>query len=434
MKRIIICGLFLTTIFHSAHAQWLRVWQAGESTRYALSEAATIPYTKTSSILTIGNDEYATSEIDSITIVNPVTITWDGATATVDIPESVEGVTAEVTNGDVIITNANEWTEQEFILKGSSTAGSFTYNGTYKAKFHLNDVNLTSASGAAIDIQCGKRIDLILVDGTTNSLSDYAQGSQKAAFNCQGHLEVSGSGALNIKGNANHALRTKEYLLLKKSTGAIIITKAASDGIHCGEYFQMNGGSISISGQASDGLQVEADAASLEPLNGQFIMNDGSINVTLTATDTKGLRLDGLDGNTSFTPEMYINNGTVTVDLTATANGSKAIASDGNFTIGTSSTSPTINITVAGDVYTDPDTDEENRATGLKADKTLTIAGGNTTVYATGNKSRGVRANTLIATGGTLTVSSTGNKSQGIKLDEIFTPGQGGTVNGKFKY
>ena len=196
----------------------------------------------------------------------------------------------------------------------------------------------------------------------------------------------------------------------------------------------MNGGTITINGQSSDGLQVETGANSEEALNGQFIMNGGSIKVTLTATDTKGIRLDGIDGNTSFTPEMYINDGTITVDLTATANGSKAIASDGNFTIGTTSTSPAINITVAGDVYIDPDTDEENRATGLKAEKTLTIAGGYTTVNATGNKSRGVRANILTATGGTLTVSNTGNKSQGIKLDETFIPGQGGTVNGKFKY
>ena len=434
MKKIIICSLFLTAIFQSAHAQWLRVWKAGESTRYALSEAATIPYTTTNSTLSIGNDKYATTEIDSITIVNPVTITWNGATATVDIPESVEGVTAEVTNGDVVITNTNEWAEQEFVLTGSSSAGSLTYNGTYKAKFHLSGVSLTSASGAAIDIQCGKRIDLIIENETTNSLSDYAQGAQKAALNCQGHLEVSGSGTLNIEGNANHALRSKEYLLLKKSTGSINITKAASDGIHCGEFFQMNGGTITISGQASDALQVETDANSEEALNGQFIMNGGSIKLTMTGQDTKGIRLDANEKNTSIVPEMFISDGTITVDLTATANGSKAIASDGNFTIGSSSTSPTININVAGDIFTDPTTEEENRATGLKAEKTLTIAGGNTTVNATGNKSRGVRATKLVATGGTLTVNNTGNKAQGIKLDETFVSGQGGTVNGKFKY
>ena len=225
-----LCVLYLLcALCVPAQAQWIRVWQNGESTRYAISDASTIPYSTAGSTLNIDGDTYSTAAIDSITIVNPVTIRWSGATASVDIPESVEGVTATIEGGDVIITNTNEVTEQEFILTGNGTEGSLTYYGTYKCKFHLYDVSLTSNTGAAIDIQCGKRIDLILEDGTVNSLSDYASGTQKAALNCQGHLEVSGSGTLNIAGNCNHALRSKEYLLLKKTTGSINITKAAAD-------------------------------------------------------------------------------------------------------------------------------------------------------------------------------------------------------------
>ena len=131
---------------------------------------------------------------------------------------------------------------------------------------------------------------------------------------------------------------------------------------------------------------------------------------------------------------MQILDGAITIDLTSTALGARAIASDGNLTIGSTATSPSIGITVAAGVYTDPTTSEEERATGIKADLTLTIAGGNTTVNATGTKSRGVRAATLTATGGTLTVTNTGTKSQGIKLDNAFVSGQGGTVSGSFKY
>lgn len=432
-----LCALCLLCILNvPAHAQWIRVWQNGESTRYAVSAVAAIPYSTAGSTLTIGSDTYSTAAIDSITIVYPITIRWSGETASVDIPESVEGVTATVTGGDVVITNTNVDTEQEFILSGTSTTGSLTYNGEFKCKFHLAGLDLTSTSGAAIDIQCGKRIDLILQDGTTNTLADAASGTQKAAFNCQGHMEISGGGMLSIAGNTNHALRCNEYLLLKKSVGAINITKAVADGIHCGEFFQMNGGQISISGMASDGLQVETDATSDEPLNGQFIMNGGSINVTMTAQDTKGIRLDAAETSTDIVPNMYLYGGSISVDLTASANGSKAIASDGNMTIGNAgtTTSPVITVNVAAGTFTDPDTDEENRATGLKADYTLTIAGGNSTISATGVKSRGVRAATLTATGGTLTVTNTGSKSQGIKLDNTFIAGQGGTVIGSFKY
>lgn len=433
MKKILFT-LLLAIATTAAQAQWIRVWNGGESTRYAISDAASLPYSTAGSTLTIGDDSYSTSAIDSITIVNPVTITWNGSTATVDIPETAEGVTAQVSGANVVITNTCTTIEHEFILSGSSSVGSFTYNGEYKTKFHLNGLTLTSTTGGAIDIQCGKRIDLILEDGTTNTLSDASTGDQKAAFNCQGHLEVSGGGSLSIAGNCKHALRTNEYLQLKKTTGHITITQAASDGIHCGEYFQMNGGTLSLSGIAGDGIQVETDATSDESLNGQFIMNGGSIDLTVSAQDTKGIRLDASDSDASIVPEMYLLDGTVTVNLTSSALGSKAIASDGNFTIGSNATSPTITVTVAAGVYTDPDTEEENRATGLKADNTLTIAGGTTTVNATGTKARGVRATTLTATGGTLTVTNTGSKSQGIKLDNTFVSGQGGTVNGTFKY
>ena len=417
-----------------ASAQSIRVWQGGESTRYALSDANSYTYAAAGQTLTIGSKSYSVAEIDSITIVNPVTVTWSGSTAAVDIPATVSGVTATVSGGNVVITNTNTWEEQEFILKGTSPAGSLTYNGTYKAKFQLQGLSLTSTTGAAIDIQCGKRIDLILADGTTNSLADAAGGTQKAAFNCQGHLEVSGSGSLTIAGKTNHGLRTKEYLMLKKSTGSIAVTAAAGDGIHCGEFYQQNGGTVSITGAAKDGLQVETADDSDEDLNGQFVLNDGSLTVRVESEDVKGIRLDAAETNTTIVPQMNILGGTMTVVLASTADGSKGIASDGNITIGAGvAASPVVSVTVGGGVYTDPDTDEDNRATGIKADNTLLIAGGTTTVAANGTKSRGVRAATLRATAGTLTVTNSGSKSQGIKLDNTYT-GEGGTVSGSFKY
>ena len=433
MRRTIIT-LALAVAATATWAQSFRLWQGGESTRYDIADAPTLPYTAAGQTLTIGSTAVSVAAIDSITIVNPVTVIWSGTTATVTIPATVTGVTATVSGGDVVITNTNAWEEQEFVLRGTSTAGSLTYNGTYKCKFTLAGLSLTSTSGAALDIQCGKRIDLILADGTTNSLTDAAGGTHKAAFNCQGHMEVSGSGTLTVAGNTAHAIRSNEYLFLKKSTGTIAVTKAASDGIHVGEYFQMNGGTITIAGTAKDGLQVETDDDSDETLNGQFIMNGGSINVTLDAEDAKAIRLDAADTNTDITPEMQLLGGTVTVSLTSTADGSKGIVSDGNITIGAGTDSdPVVSVTAAGATYTDPDTEEENRCTGIKADYTLLIAGGTTTVAATGTKARGVRAATLRATAGTLTVTNTGSKAQGIKLDNAFTS-EGGTVSGTFKY
>lgn len=451
MKKILLTIALLAAIVSVAQAQWLRVWQGEETTRYALSDYPTIPYDAAGSTLTFGEDSYSTAEIDSITIINPVTITWTNDGATVDIPEGVEGVSATIDGGNVIINNVNTWSEQEFVLQGSSSAGSLVYHGAFKTKFHLNGVNLTSADSAAIDIECGKRIDLILEPGTENSFADPATrvvdndndeySGRKAAFYCKGHMEVSGAGSLTITGNYRHALATKEYLFLKRTVGAVTIAKSVGDGIRCGEYFKMNGGALVLTNIGGDGIQVETKDKDKteEELNGQFIMNGGSIDFTMTAPSTKGIRLDDdysvelVDGamvvhEATVVPEMYINDGTITMNVNVKALGAKAIASDGNFTIGTSETSPTITI----NLYADWDADEE-RATGLKATSTLLIAGGNTVVNAIADNSRGVRANKLRATGGTLTVTNTGDESQGIKLDNMFIS-EGGDVSGKFRY
>ena len=444
MKKILSIITLLVVVANSVQAQWLRVWQGEETTRYALSEFPTIPYDGAGSTLTFGEDSYSTAEIDSITIINAVTITWTNDGASVDIPESVEGVTATVDGGNVVINNANTWSDQEFILQGTSSAGSLVYKGAFKTKFHLNGVNLTSADSAAIDIECGKRIDLILEEGTENSFTDPSTrvndnedyGGGKAAFYCKGHMEISGGGSLTITGNYKHALATKEYLFLKRTVGNITIAKSVADGIHCGEYFKMNGGALVLKGIGADGIQVETKSTDKteEELNGQFIMTGGSIDLTMSTQSTKGIRLDDdaydelVDGHmvshdATVVPEMYILDGTINVTVGTKALGAKAIASDGNLTIGSSETSPTVTVNLNADWDT-----EEERATGLKATKTLLIAGGNTTVNANADNSRGVRAYALRATGGTLTVTNTGEDSQGIKLDETFFP-EGGVVN-----
>ena len=429
MKKTILMSLtMLTLAILPSNAQWLRVWKAGESNRVALADAASIPYDAAGKTLTIEGTAYSTAEIDSITIVSPITISWNGATASVNIPENVQGVTAEVKNGDVVITNTNEWAEQELILSGIGT-GSLTYNGSYKTKFHLNGVTLTANSGAALDIKCGKRIDLILEDGTVNSLTDAANGSQKAALNCQGHLEVSGSGNLTIAGKTAHGLRTKEYLFIKKSVGSISVTEAVGDAIHCGEYFTMNGGNITLSGYGADGLQMETAFNSEEENNGIFTINGGTLNVTQSKAGGKAVRAD------STVAVMNINGGTINITLEDNATDSKGLVSDGTININESSATTAINIDVLSNGYKDK-YDEKIRSTGIKAETSINIAAGTIKVNAKGKYSRGIRSSRLAISGGTLTVTNTGDNSQGIKLyDKSYYSKTGGTVTAdSFKY
>ena len=331
-----------------------------------------------------------------------VVITYSGSTATVNIPEEMEGVTCESgTSAHVVLTSTNTAKELYYAIEGSSTNGSLTINGTYKLSVMLNGVNLTSNQGAAINIQCGKRINLIMKDGSTNTLADYAAGEQKACLYTKGHFEIEGNGTLNVTGNANHAIASKEYTQVKKSVKAINIVKAANDAIHVGQFFQMNGGEVTIDENTmNDGIQVEYETDDNDQIvadeenTGSVIIKAGSINITLnSAEDAKGVKAEG---------DVTISGGTINIE--AKSNGSRGIQADGNMTIGEESGTTTITIAATGKKCTVPeDSEDPHKCWGIKVDGELTINAGTVTVSKDGLTTKnGIKCGTYTKNGGTV--------------------------------
>ncbi len=388
----------LATAMTASAQQYMRIWQAGNNTRVALQD---ITYSADGSILQAAGKQYTTASIDSITMVHVITVSYQGEQATVDIGHA-PGVTYTVNGANVNIVSTNVAQELETVLQGQSSNGSLIYTGPLKCKFILNGLNLTSTRGAAIDIQCGKRVGLILADGTQNTLVDAKGGLQKAALYCKGHLEVEGSGSLTVSGNTRHAIASKEYLQLKKSTGNIIIKKAAVDAIHVGQYLLMKGGNISIDENTScDGIQVETmlldDKLTPDPSkedNGKIFIKGGTINAIIAHEDYKGIKND--DG------DVFISGGNI--NIKANGNGSRGIQTDGNMTI--SSESGTTNISIEANgarCTTAQDAVDPHRCMGIKVEKNLTVTGGTTTVTNTGKKARGIKVNgTYTKRGGTV--------------------------------
>jgi len=389
MKKFLLSALMLACLTPASAQRYMRIWQGGESTRIALQD---ITYTNSGASISAGGVTYQTSQVDSITIVKQISVTYSGTTATVDLGNSTD-ITYDISGAHVTLTNTNTDEEMEVELSGSSTNGSLTYVGSYKTKIHLNGVSLTSLQGAALDIQDGKRIDLILEDGTTNTLVDASAGEQKACLYCKGHLEISGSGSLNVTGNTKHGIATKEYLLLKKSTGNITIAQAASDAIHAGQYFQMNGGTLNISGMAGDGIQAEITDDDTDELNGQVLIKGGSITMTVAADDTKGIKSDSL---------ITVSGGTF--DITASGAGSKGISSGTDMIINEDDNTTEMTIKATGSKYTDPDTKESSKCMGIRVVEDLTISAGTITVSKTYSSSKGIKVGGIYyAKGGTVT-------------------------------
>ena len=406
MKRYTLYTILLLISLSLQAQTKMRIWQAGENTKLALTDAGDMTFNGSS--LTIAGQSYALSAIDSIVIVPQVTVTYEGNTASVSIPPSVaKDVTAEVNGADVTITNRNVSNECEFLLSGNSTNGSLTYYGEYKATFILDGLDLTSTTGSPFNIQCGKRIGLELKAGTSSHLSDAANGIQKACLYCRGHLEIEGNGNLFVTGNRNHGISSKEYMQLKKTTGQITILKAANDAVHAGQYFQMNGGTLTYdSNTASDGIQVETlmldDGITPDPteeMNGQIIIKGGTIRGTIVSQDCKGIKCDST---------ITISGGDI--QLTAQGNGSRGIQTDGNMTISEAVGSTTlIDIKATGARCTLEECAEDpHRCMGIKVEGNLTITGGTTNVVNTGSKSRGIKVDgTYTKTGGTVNATIT---------------------------
>ena len=354
-------------------------WKNGSYTKFDLTEILFAD-----DKITIGDNTFDVSEVDSITFEKPdetaefvtdtLFITYDGQQATVT-PENVAGITSEVNGAAVTLTNANEDREMCFILSGESTEGSFTYNGTFKACIRLAGLSLKSTTGAALDIKCGKRIALELLERTENYLEDAPDSlGQKAALYCKGHLEVSKGGSLTVKGNYTHAIKTKEYMLVKSTTGSINVIGAEGDGIHAGQYFKMNGGSVTVSGVKGDGIQGEATQEG-DDFDGQVILRGGTLNVSVTERDVAAIKCDSL---------INLSGGNIT--LTTTGDGNKGLKSKDEILI----KGGEISITQSGKYIVE--NNDPGYVVGIKASGNLDISGGTIVINNTAEAGKGISA------------------------------------------
>lgn len=424
MKKILICVIGLLGVLIPIQAQNVYVCSGYGYDIYSLDDVGDMTFSSSSGSMTIGSETYDVDDIDSITFIEPkfptVEVVYSGTTASVTIPSSITGVTCSSgTDSHVVLTSNTSDTEYLYTVSGSSTNGSLTINGDYKLSLKLAGLTLKSGSGAAIDIECGKRIDVYLKEGTENTLTDYANGVQKGALYTKGHAEFKGSGTLNVTGNTKHAICAKEYIVLKSSLGTINILGAVSDGIHCGKaeagnannYFQMNGGTVNIAKCAGDCIDPDD--------YGCMIIKGGTLNLAIAQLEGTGMKCDSIftmtGGNIGFiasgiaseaircTYHAYFNGGTISGNVTA--NGSRGIRGK-NTTKYTDTTlkggyldfnGTNVNLNVSGGTYTA----EGLKCFGIKADLTLKQTAGDLTVTVTNTAATDVKATTDSWIGGT---------------------------------
>lgn len=385
MKKVIplIISLLLAI---AVQAQTLNVVVGSVTYQFPAEQAGEMTYAD-GTTLTILNKAFTLSDItkmyiDDTTVTdNQVGVVYSGTSAAVTVAGNVaQYITASVRGAHVNIEQSADLAQEiTYKLSGTSTDGEFYMSGSYKATLELNGLTLTNStpvsSGAAIHIQNGKRINIKVVEGTTNTLTDAASGSQKGCLYVKGHAEFKQKGTLNVYGNVKHAIKAGEYITVKNAT--INVKSAAGDGINCAQFFAMESGKVSISGTSDDGIQCD-----------------------LEGTESTGETTDHEDEDSG---NIYIAGGTLTIDVTATA--AKGIKCEGDMQISGGS----ITVTTSGSGEWDSTDQETKAAACMSADGSISISGGELNLTSTGSGGKGIKCDdTLIISDGTVTVKTTG--------------------------
>jgi len=417
MKKtcFLIAALVLTI---ATQAQTLNVVTGNVIWQFPAAQVGEMNYSDGSSLTILGKT-FSISDIEQIYIDdtevedNTVGVTYSSSSASIVVAGNVaQYINATLSGAHVTLEQSDALDdtvgEITYTLSGSSSDGEFYLSGSYKATVVFEGLELENPSGAAVNIQDGKRVKVSMKKDTENTLVDGSGGDQKACLVVKGHAEFRGQGTLNVKGLANHAIKSGEYMSVRNCT--INVLAAEGDGIHCNEYFQQESGTISISGVSDDGLQVELDG-------------DTSTGETTDHEDEDS-------GN------IYLEGGNLTIAVTGAA--TKGIKGDGDIVI---SNDPVISVTTSGGGAFDSDDNDAKGCAGLSSDGNITISGGTITLKSTGAGGKGLKADgTLTVTGGTLTATSTGSQyrysssytssAKAIKVGTSTTSGRSTTSKG----
>ena len=462
MKKIfslMICALAVCGLLN---AQTLNI-EVGQVTYLFPAEQAGVMNYTDGSTLTVMDKVFGLAEVEEMYVTetsvvdNTVRVVYNEASATVVVAGNVaKYLTVSVSGAHVDIAQSEDLAEEiTYTLSGSSTDGEFYMEGSYKATLELNGLTLTNKtpvkSGAAVHIQNGKRIKVKVVEGTSNTLVDAANGSQKGAFYVKGHPEFSGKGTLTVTGNVKHAIKSGEYMTVKDAT--LKVLAAAGDGINCGQYFLMESGALDIRGVEDDGIQCDIDDTEVgstgetadheDEDSGNIYLEGGQITINTPGVAAKGVKSEGdlivkggviditTTGHGKWDEEdvktkaaaclgsdakVVISGGTLT--LTSTGAGGKGINCDAAFEL----SGGEVTIVTKGALYYHNGTTENTNYTGntdnvnsdyyssskgVKADGAITISGGKISVATAGKNAEGIESKTsILISAGEVTVNS----------------------------
>lgn len=349
-----------------------------------------------------GTISFPITQFDSITFVkeelppvgDTVYIVFSGTSVNVINPFSNNGVTVSASSSNVTVNST--MANVPYVISGSSSNGSLAFNSSNPFYLALNNLSLTSGNSAAINIASPVAVTLNLRGNST--IADSANSSINGAIYTAGNLDISGTGTLQITGNAKHGLNVDGSLTV--NSGTIRILDTDSDGIHGSSNLIWNGGTLDIVSAGSDGLDFSgsvtindgiltinttAESQRCIKVTNAFTMMGGILHLYVTGNDCKGIKGDA---------DILLNDGFITIDVAGV--GSHGISSDTDVSIGDNA-----DITIVS-------SSEDGKC--IKSDGTIHINGGSLDLTHSGDISKGITATgDITITDGSIGITASGS-------------------------
>ncbi|RZJ66926.1 MAG: carbohydrate-binding domain-containing protein [Flavobacterium sp.] len=339
-----------------------------------------------------------------------------GGTFNVNALSGADGGKAFSADGEINISGGN------FTVSTAGNGGSYTNTTGVADTF--------STSGFTSDTN-------INISGGTFTLAN--SGTDGKAISSDTNINISGSSLIGItnSGAAGKGIKADGNVVFSGGTttislsGATVLSASGSGfdpsyptGVKTDGSITVNSGTITITGTS-----VAKGAKGLSSDTG-ITVNGGNVSITNAGNGATYVNANGTTDSYSsaaFSSDTFItiNGGTVTTNSSGT--GGKGLKADGAITIGTTTTSPTLNITTTGARFLVSGTDYSHAKT-IVAAGVVTINSGTNTINSSDD---GVHSDTAVTVnGGTNTISAistTSGVGEGVEAPIITF--NGGTSN-----
>ena len=331
---------------------------------------------------------------------------WDtGAETSVTLSgtsASVDGAGATADGSTVTVTAAGTYR-----LSGTLTDGSIVVDSSADGtvRLVLDGADVSSSTTSPLQVTDADDVIVVLAEGSTNHLSDATTytypdtetDEPNAALYSTADLTITGTGSLEVEGNANDGITSKDGLVIE--SGTITVT-AVDDGIRGKDDLVVLGGTIDVTA-GGDALKSDNDE---DAALGYIYLEDGS--VTLTAGD------DGVNAKT----DVLVAGGALTVSAQDDGLKGDAVVVIGGGTVAVTQATEGLeaeHIIVAGGATSLTTSDDGVNASssadttqmggGADSNLLVTISGGTLTIDAAGD---GLDSNgSMTMTGGTVVVA-----------------------------